>query len=90
MGLVALVLAPVVTWPAPRAGAPARPPWPLRLAIQAGALAAIGWVVLPWSREVLRTGHSSDPYGAPVPLAAALAAGLAFARLRATLRRARG
>ncbi len=88
MGLVALVLAPVVTWPAPGAGA--RPPWLVRLAIQAGAVAAIGWVVVPWSREVLRTGHSSDPYGAPVPLAAALAAGLALARLRLVLRRARG
>lgn len=91
MALVALVLAPVLTWPAApgaqggRAAAAGR--WALRIVVWAGAAAALWFVVVPWSREMLAAGHSSDPYGAPVPLAVVLSAGLAVMRVRAALRR---
>ncbi|HZZ83249.1 MAG TPA: hypothetical protein VFE30_01835 [Anaeromyxobacteraceae bacterium] len=90
MALIALVLAPVLTWPATAGalgGRAAAGRWALRIVVWAGAAAGLWLVVLPWSREMLAAGHSSDPYGAPVPLAVALSAGLAAMRVRAALRR---
>ncbi|BDG07359.1 hypothetical protein [Anaeromyxobacter paludicola] len=80
MSLVALVLAPVVTWPAPAGVGGALRRWALRLGIWAGASLSLWFVVAPWCRELLATGRSSDRFGAPIPLALALAVGLAGMR----------
>ncbi len=90
MSLVALVLAPVVTYPAApgTSGGSAFTRWVLRLVIWAGAAASLWWVIAPWTREMLAVGHTSDRFGAPVPLALALSVGLVSVRLWA-LRRPR-
>jgi hypothetical protein len=82
MALVALVLAPVAAFPLGEGEGSAPVRLAVRLVLLAGAAVGLLWVVAPWAEEMLRTGRSTDPYGAPVPLALALSVAFLGLRLR--------